>query len=218
MFSINQKYKYPRTYHFSWSEGLQNDDKCIESLDNFVGKDVVVTVKLDGENTTMYPDHIHARSIDSVDHPSRHWVKGLHGGIKYLIPDGWRICGENMYAQHSITYDDLDTYFYVFNIWDEQNDCLSWDSTLDMCDALDLTPVPVLYQGIWDEDKFKEIAANLDTDKVEGFVVRLREKFSYADFSKSVVKWVRKGHVQDDEGHWMTKQVIKNKLKQNEET
>lgn len=42
--------KYPRTPHFSWSEGMTNDDKMLKSLDNFIGKRVICSVKFDGEN------------------------------------------------------------------------------------------------------------------------------------------------------------------------
>ena len=83
---MNAYFKYPRTFHFAWSEGLSDDDKMLPSSTIFSGKKVVVTEKLDGENTTLYSDHIHARSIDSKHHPSRNWVKVLHGNIKHEIP------------------------------------------------------------------------------------------------------------------------------------
>jgi len=51
--------------HFPWSPGLQNDDRMLESADVFLGKEVVITEKFDGENTSIYTDHIHARSLDS---------------------------------------------------------------------------------------------------------------------------------------------------------
>ena len=154
-------YKYPRTFHFPWSENLQNDDRRLLSLDGFLGKDVVVTEKLDGENTNLYSKHIHARSPDSNDHPSRHWIKALHATVNYQIPSGWRICGENMFALHSIYYEELTSYFYVFSIFDEHNNCLSWDDTEDFCKILELQTVPVLYKGPWDEEAIK----NCHSDK-----------------------------------------------------
>ena len=77
----------------------------------------------------MYSDRIHARSLETDFHESRTWVRALWGNIKHEIQDGWRICGENMFAEHSIHYNNLETYFYVFSIWNETNDCLSWDET-----------------------------------------------------------------------------------------
>lgn len=121
--------KYPRTYHFDFSLGLSSDDKLISSLDAFEGQEVVVTTKMDGENTTLYSDYTHARSLDSGHHESRSWIKSKQAEIGHLIPQGWRICGENLYARHSIVYNDLHSYFYVFNIWNEENKCLSWDAT-----------------------------------------------------------------------------------------
>jgi len=206
---MNNRIKYPRTYHFEWSPGKTSDDKTQFDLSNFEGKYVTITEKMDGENTTLYRDYIHARSLDSADHPSRHWVKGLWGSIKHDIPEGWRICGENLYAKHSIHYKDLLSYFMVFSIWDADNMCLSVKNTLEWCDLLGLKFVPILYYGKFDLDKIKEF--KIDENK-EGFVMRLSGEFHYDDFNKSVVKWVRKNHVTTD-SHWMRNAIIKNKLK-----
>src|ERR1035438_9907110 len=102
--------KYPRTQHLPFSENLQNNDRKIPNLDAFQGKEVVVTEKLDGEGTSCYRDYIHARSIDSKNHPSRNWMKAFHATFKNDIPEGWRVCGELLYARHSIAYDNLDTF------------------------------------------------------------------------------------------------------------
>lgn len=69
--------KYPRTAHLPWSPGATSDDIYQGNLSPFAGKQVVVTEKMDGENTTLYRDFVHARSIDSRFHPSRTWVKAL---------------------------------------------------------------------------------------------------------------------------------------------
>jgi len=44
-----QHYKYPRTAHLPWSPGADDDDIIIDTVDSFVGKEVVVTEKMDGE-------------------------------------------------------------------------------------------------------------------------------------------------------------------------
>lgn len=105
-------YKYPSTFHLPWSQGITNDDKILKNLSNFYNKKIVVTIKMDGESCTMYRDKIHARSIDSKNHPSRHWVKQFHSTIKYNIPKNWRICGENLFAKHSIFYNNLPSFFF----------------------------------------------------------------------------------------------------------
>lgn len=69
------RYKYPRTAHLPWSPGVSDDDLLLESLDLFVDQEVVTTEKLDGENTTLYPEGLHSYSIDSRHHPSRDWSR-----------------------------------------------------------------------------------------------------------------------------------------------
>ena len=162
-------------------------------------------------NCTMYRDHIHARSLDSRHHPSRDWIKNLHGRMKHKIPEGWRICGENMFAEHSIRYENLPSYFLVFSVWNDENYALSWDETVEWCEMLDLEHVPVLWRGEWDVEKIREVEEGLDTDQQEGYVVRTAEGFHYESFQTSLAKMVRRGHVQTDE-HWMHQEVVPNGL------
>lgn len=193
--------KYPRTNHLPWSPGVNDDDRVMGSLAQFEGKRVIATKKMDGENTSLYTDHSHARSIDSRGGEDRAWVKQFWSTISYEIPDGWRICGENLWAEHSIHYDDLKSYFYGFSIWNEKNECLDWDSTVEWFQLFNIVPVPVLYDGIWDEKKIREIEKTLNFEKDEGYVVRLAESFTYGQFKNSIAKYVRAGHVQTTK-HW----------------
>lgn len=205
----NRYKKYPRTFHLPWSEGITSDDKVLKDLSSFKGKNVICTLKMDGENTSMYMNKIHARSIDSKDHPSRHWVKQFHAGIRYQIPQNWRICGENLFAKHSIFYRDLPSYFLGISIFDENNFCLSWEETLIFFEIIGIHPVQEIYSGKFDEKLIKKI----DTESNEGYVIRNAEKFHYNDFSFNVAKFVRKNHVQTST-HWMREKITPNKLKE----
>lgn len=203
--------KYPRTYHLPWSLGSTSDDKFLENTSAFEGEEFIVTEKMDGENTSLYTDKYHARSIDSKDHDSRHWVKGLWGRIRHEIPQGWRICGENLFAKHSLYYDDLESYFMVISIW-EENRCLSWDDTVSVCEMMGLITVPVICRIKYDEDFLKRLANQMDLDKKEGYVIRNVKSFEYEDFSSNVGKFVRPKHVTSDQ-HWMYDTITPNKLK-----
>lgn len=95
--------KYPRTFHFPWSPGRSDDDKVLQDTSCFLNRHVVVTEKMDGENSTLYPGgKIHARSIDSSSHPSRDWLKKFWSERCHNLGDDMRVCGENLYAKHSI--------------------------------------------------------------------------------------------------------------------
>ena len=209
-----QKIKYPRTFHFNWSEEIANDDKILKCTSGFDNKNVIVTEKMDGENTTLYSSYFHARSLDSAPHLSQSWVKNLHGKIQINIPINWRICGENIYAKHTIFYNNLISYFLVFGIWNNENYCLSWDDTLEYISLLGLHSVPIIYRGKFDKDiihnTFLEYCSSLDRNS-EGYVVRIVDRFSYDKFNKVVGKYVRKGHVNDDT-HWKYKKIIPNQL------
>lgn len=205
--------KYPRTYHLPSSPGLMNDDRRLPSLDGLRSRRVIVTEKFDGEGTTMTRDKTYPRSVDGRYHPSRDWMKAHHARKAQDIPLGWRISGEYLYARHSIHYtrelgNALRAYFYGFGVWDESNVLIDWDQTMEMFALLDIEPVTVLYDGPYSDGLVESVAAALDTERQEGFVIRDAGRIAYPSgagdagrFFQSVAKWVRTGHVQTDE-HW----------------
>lgn len=204
--------KYPRTPHLPWSPGATDDDRILHDLTPFEGKRVIGSKKMDGENTNMHRKGVYARSLDSVGGVDRDWVKQFWAGIAYNIPEGWRICGENLWARHSIHYTDLPSYFMGFSVWDDFNNCLDWDTTLEYFELFGITPVEVIYDGVWDEAAIRKLHTTLDPDKDEGFVIRLRDSFHYDRFGTSVAKYVRQGHVQTDK-HWRHQELVPNGLK-----
>lgn len=212
---FTDKVKYPRTYHLPWSEGMNSDDRMLSSLTGLEGEEVIVTEKRDGENTTLGSYYYHARSIDSGHHPSRSYVKQLWAQVCGDIPEGWRVCGENLYATHSIHYKDLLSYFEAFSVWNDKNYCLSWDETSEWINLLGLNQVPTLYRGVFDEKKIKDLWSKSRSSTTEGYVVRVTAGFPYSEFRCKVGKFVRKNHVQTTK-HWMRGQpIIPNELVSN---
>lgn len=227
MFSV----KYPRTFHMPWSQSETSDDVFWKDTSFFNGKEIVITEKMDGECTSIYHGgNCHARSMDSRHHPSRSVIKSLAGQIGYLIPENFRVCGENLFAYHSIFYTDLPSYFLVFGIYDESNKCLSWDDTEELCKELGLHTVPVLYRGIWDDKNVKSLWTGKGTfptfttqiqnptfpddfieSGAEGYVARIVDSFHYDDFRQNCAKYVRPNHVQTST-HWMDGPIIQNLL------
>lgn len=208
-----EKIKYPRTFHVPWSPGRGSDDKVLRDIDHLYEHKLVVTEKMDGENTTMTRNFCYARSLDSKDHESQHYIKGIHARIKHQLPENIRLHGENLFAKHSIKYDDLDDYFLVFAASDiSTNTFLSFDQTQDICHNLRLYMVPVLLYNA----RGKEIENRhsfWDTmDGHEGWVVRNMDEFSIADFKWNVAKFVREKHVQTAQ-HWKQQKIERNGLR-----
>ena len=192
---------------------IKKYDISIKNNHNFFASGILVH-----NCTTMAKGYIHARSIsDGALTPkqawSREWVKNLWGKVKHDIPNDIRIIGENLFALHSIYYKNLDSYFFVFGIT-QNSSFLSWDDVVEWCGLLNLQHVPIIYEGIWDEEQIKSLwPINSDwSEEAEGYVMRVRDAFKIDDFSTSVSKFVRKNHIQTDET-WFKGEFVANKLK-----
>jgi len=197
-------YKYPRTFHLDCSPGVQSDDKIFPDMSVLKKHRFVMTEKMDGENTTLYRDKMHARSLNYRHNYTRDLIRSYHALIKYDIPQGWRICGENLSYVHSIEYKELPHYFMVFSVWDSNNNCLSWEDTKSFCSDRGIYMVPEIGKDFTGtvEDTARLFMEYEKNKECEGFVLRNQDAFSYEDFGKNVFKWVRENHVQTDE-HWL---------------
>ncbi len=213
-----KKFKYKSTKHVPWSREDYRKSDCHSDISFFEGKEVVITEKMDGEVSNIYHDgSFHARSLNTPYHPSREWAGRVAGEIGFKLPGGWRICAENVYAKHSIKYDDLKAYIQAFSIWNNENRCLDWDQTEEWCNLLDIEHVPVIWRGEYDrkfiENKFTHNKlCEMRGREVEGYVMRTVDGFHYNEFEKHLAKFVRQNHVQTSE-HWRKKKVEPNKLK-----
>ncbi len=200
--------KYPRTYHLPYSLSITNDDRVSKSVDSLIGIDIVITEKIDGENTGVTRDGVFARSHAAFTEST--WskeVRQLHSMIRSSIDEDVFLFGENMEGIHSIEYTKLTSYFYMFGVRDN-NIWIPWESIEEYSFLLDIPTVPVLFKGVLSTSKeLKELVESLVKQpselggQREGIVIRNAGMFHNDDFSENVVKWVRKGHVQTT-SHW----------------
>ncbi len=208
------KTKYPRTFCLHYSENQGTDDKQHKSDNHFSNENVVVSIKMDGENTSIYSNNSHARSLNSnIDSEDRRWIEAFRiSKIEGKIPENVRLCGENLFYKHTCYYENLESMFYCFSIWNDNN-CLSWNDTKILCNKLDIKLVPIIYEGIYDKElilqKFSEYVAN--NGDVEGFVIRNVDSFDIEDFSINVSKYIRKTFVIPS-AHWKYSKKTQNVL------
>jgi len=211
-----ERSKYPRTLHLPFSEKAMNDDKILDSMDAFVGKEVVITEKYDGENTTIYSDgYVHARSMEHAKHPGRTYVASLAAQIGGELPVGWRICGENLQARHTIPYNNLPDWFLVFAIFTEDNVVLPWHEMCIWCSILGLHHVRTIREFFtFDIEEIKKLVEEVRSPNLEGFVIRNRDAFHINDWNDNICKFVYKHFVLPAE-NWMYQPVVLNgKLKE----
>ena len=200
--------KYPRTYHLPYSPGATKDDKKLHDdwFKYYIGQEIVITAKLDGENIHMNQKDCYARSDGA---PTRSpWSRniwdpsdGLYWRIKQYIGENETIFGENLYGEHSIHYNKLTDYFHLFAANDGVN-WYSWDDVKMLADIMNIPHVPELWRGmIYKEEELQKLVekyvyeSEWYGDIREGVVIRLTNSFKLDDFKHCVCKWVRKDHV-----------------------
>lgn len=215
---MSQSRKYGRTYHYPFSPGTTNDDRInfnywhdLASLET-----IVHTEKLDGENTCLNQYGVFARSHAApTQHPWANYLKEKWTVLRHDLGN-LELFGENLYAVHSIEYQQLEDHFFVFGIR-ELDRWLSWEETKFYAAMLDFKTVPELLMN-----KPEEIAVYEETIlqlvqqesrlgsydvyeqkacSMEGIVSRNACDFGVDDFKSNVWKYVRKGHVKTDQ-HW----------------
>lgn len=211
--------KYPRTFHLPFSPGATKDDRKLSNVDHLLGRQLIITEKMDGSNVCLESKNVFARSHSKQpDHPSFNYLKTIHKTIAYSIPENLQVFGEWLYAQHSIHYTSLHSYLNVFGVREIESDTwYSWPAVQSITTNLSLQTVPVLLENV-KFDTAKQLQETIETlsrqpslcgGEREGVVVRVAEEFK--DFSMSVAKFVRANHVHTDD-HWASKTIIKNIL------
>lgn len=214
--------KYGRTFHYDFSLGTTSDDRINRQWWEDISKmeEIIHTEKLDGENTCMNGIGLFARSHAApTRHPWANHLKSKYSLIKNdLKENNIELFGENIYAQHSIIYPNINNHFYIFAVrcldkW------LSWDEVKWYADFFEYPLVPDMgrqYPKAITKDILKECVLEIVSNEstfgslqngtnekctMEGIVTRNVDEFPVENMSYNVFKYVRENHVSTDE-HW----------------
>jgi len=201
--------KYPRTFHFPFSPNISNNDRIIKDISPFLNKQLIITEKLDGDNTAIYNGEVYSRSNTSTaSHESFNIIKNIFAWKTINIKDKV-FYGENLYRVHSITYNNLSSYFYVFNIL-SGNIWLPWKNITDICQELDFKTVPYVDKKVFKSStELKDFLLNeINKESIlggirEGLVVRPYDGFFSTSFNSHVGKIVSKSF-SNDNINWST--------------
>lgn len=211
--------KYPSTPHWPWSQTVHSDDRYHQDPEVFLGREVIITEKLDGGNTCLYGGEVYARSTSQPSHAGwmamarKHHAWKTFGGRDDIV-----YYGEDLFGIHSIEYDPMpeDQTFRLFAVRYinplAEDHGRSWFADWELierhAEMLGVQTVPLLFRGRF--NTVKEITDWFEAHitqpsqlggECEGFVLRDTDTIRYEDFSKKVCKYVRANHVQTDE-HW----------------
>ena len=201
--------KYPGTPYWPWSPSIGRGDDVHANPERFVGKDVVVTEKLDGGNTLLHGGQVFARSVSAPSDAKWMAMVKKHHAWKVTERDVW-LYGEDIYGVHSIEYDPVPEQetFYAFALRDGTGAFAAFAEVQSYAAGRDIPVVPVLFCGRFDSaDAIRAFMQHTHGEpsalggEREGVVMRLARAFPATEFRDSVCKSVRPGHVQTDE-HW----------------
>ena len=215
---------FPRIKHMYNSPGRSPDDLRSDKdwFNSFSGKYIVIKEKLDGENTGITNISCYARSkIPTLNPWSVNIRRDIFPFVKDLISDDEIVFGENLYAVHSIKYNQLPSYFHIFAVYNTKLEVwYSWSDVEMFAKILDLPTVPVLFKGIINSEKdlmdkinyWMSQPSAYGVEK-EGVVMRLAGEIKPEDWNNSIVKYVRANHVQTNkrwEDDWERAELINN--------
>ncbi|WP_040690889.1 RNA ligase family protein [Providencia burhodogranariea] len=215
-----QSRKYGRTYHYPFSPGTTSDDRINSDwwshMQNI--EQLVHTEKLDGENNCLSQQGVFARSHATPTQSA--WSQQIRQRWQLIKNDlgDIELFGENLYAVHSIEYQHIEDYFYIFAV--RQGDYwLSWEEVKFYAALFDFPTVPelsiVIDRQLGSTHFSEQLIAAASSDSqfighdtqthqsccMEGIVTRDSKRFLVDDFMAHVFKYVRKNHVKTDI-HW----------------
>ena len=214
--------KYNRTYHYDFSPGTTSDDRINHEWKSDIIQipEIIHLEKLDGENRCLNEFGVFARShVAPTRNPWANHIKGKWDLIRRDLKNvGVELFGEDLYAQQSIIYPNIESHFYMFAV--RKDDMwLSWDEVKWYAEFFEFPLVPELEihdtklistkeiqnYVISESNKpsvFGSIQVGTDLECTrEGIVTRNIGEFNSTDFRENVFKYVRKNHVQTNE-HW----------------
>ena len=88
---------------------------------------------------------MYARSINAeASHASFGPIKQLAAEISYSIPSSIQLFGENMFGVHSLEYDRLESFLYIFAALESDSHWLSWDHVTELANEASVPMVPLL--------------------------------------------------------------------------
>ena len=217
--------KYPRTPYFDFSDSADKEDvreSGYFDLENFLNKELVTTIKLDGSNCLWTRNYIAARNGNHANGESFNYAKQLHAAVRDRIPEDIFIYGEWLWAKHSILYEKelaLDGYFQVFGVyntrdetWGSWEDIVNWSNILGVINVPAVRLIDPINNAKTLTDIITSIAKNVIVRGHEGIVVRNIGSFSNKGFNRNVAKFARANHVQTSR-HWSKQKIVINKIR-----
>ena len=201
--------KYPKTPYWPWSASADRAERTHRAPEYFVGREIVITEKLDGTNTRLHRGVVYGRSSEVPSAGKWMAMVRKHHAWK-LRNSAMHLYGEDLYGVHSIAYDALreNETLHAFALRHPSGRFTSFDTLAKFAAAREIPTVPVINRTVF--ESLEALRAKIEHEMAkpsllgptrEGIVIRVAEGFESDEFERSVCKSVRPDHVQTDK-HW----------------
>lgn len=152
--------KYPRTPHLYGSRLQQGDSGHDQvRIEDIRGGELVWEEKLDGANSAI-SFTANGMQLQSRGHVLtggareaqfnlfKKWATAVSDDLYCILGDRYIMYGEWCFAKHTVFYDNLEHYFYEFDIYDKQeNVWLDTETRHAMLADCPVVSVPVIHRG-----------------------------------------------------------------------
>jgi ATP-dependent RNA circularization protein (DNA/RNA ligase family) len=220
--------KFPRTPHlFWWGNTPPRGDKVLPENDarELLRWPASVEEKVDGSSLGFSVEEggrVRAQSRGRyIEHGSRmavgslwSWLAGREMTFRRVLGPHLILYGEWCYALHSVPYDALSDWFLAFDVFDRREKrFFSRKRRDEMTKELGVSVVPLLAEGVFDEQKLRRLIgpSRLGATEAEGVYLRWDD----GDWLGARAKVVRPGWLSTAEERWSKRRVVQNQLAAN---
>jgi ATP-dependent RNA circularization protein (DNA/RNA ligase family) len=218
--------RFPRTPHLTWfGKQPPRGDKILTPSEGevFFGEVLVVEEKLDGTNLGISADAAGQLKFQTrgtfLSRPFRGQFQGLglwlsrhEACLKQVILPGMIVFGEWCYAKHSIRYDKLRDWFYVFDVYTDLEG-IFWSTRRrnQLAAQAHLEVVPEVARGRLTLPQLQRLTSQrsaLGSEQLEGVYLRIENDRNLT----ARAKLVNQSFVTGITNHWTKSPLQRNEL------
>ena len=173
--------KYPTIASLPWSENNKNNLTLLK-MDGYFNKKIIITKLNNRPPISIYSDgYVHG--VSTITTPIyKEQYNDLLKEVYSELEEGWRVCGYLTKQKKA--------FITIDSIWNNKNECLSWEDTVEWCEILGLELPEILYKGIYNKEELLYVQLFKIIEGLDyGYLIRSSEKIHYAEFAYKVAKF-----------------------------
>ncbi|MBB4143241.1 RNA ligase family protein [Rhizobium rhizoryzae] len=224
---MNEFWKFPHTPHLLWlGTGEARGDKVLstQEVDKILSRKLIVEEKVDGANLGISVDSSGEFRFQNrgsyLEKPYRgqfsrlaSWFSGHQYELVKSITPNLILFGEWCAAKHSLSYDRLNDWFLLFDVYSKVERAF-WDTVRrdQFAYVTGLSTTPRVAEGFFDRNNLVSLLMSSESKFRHGSVEGLIIKAEANGFCEMRAKIVRPDFVQQINEHWSARRLEWNRV------